>query len=45
MRVWFCALRASHFMPKKNKKAQAASKVPTIPTIIKRDGRIVPFDL
>jgi len=32
-------------MPKKKKAASAAVKSPTIPTIIKRDGRIVPFDL
>lgn len=32
-------------MPKKKKTASAAAKSPTIPTIIKRDGRIVPFDL
>ena len=32
-------------MPKKKKVASAALKSPTIPTIIKRDGRIVPFDL
>ena len=32
-------------MPKKKKTASgAAAKTPTIPTIIKRDGRIVPFD-
>lgn len=32
-------------MPKKKKASSAASKAPSIPTIIKRDGRIVPFDL
>lgn len=32
-------------MPKKKKAASAAVKSPTIPTIIKRDGRTVPFDL
>ena len=32
-------------MPKKKKTASAAVKTPTIPTIIKRDGRIVPFNL
>jgi ribonucleoside-diphosphate reductase alpha chain len=32
-------------MPKKKKVAQTASKLPSIPTIIKRDGRILPFDL
>ena len=33
-------------MPKKKKPASgAAVKAPTIPTIIKRDGRIVPFDI
>jgi anaerobic ribonucleoside-triphosphate reductase len=32
-------------MPKQKKNASSVSKVPTIPTIIKRDGRIVPFDL
>ncbi len=32
-------------MPKKKKAASAAVKSPTIPTIIKRDGRILPFDL
>lgn len=32
-------------MPKKKKTASAAVKAPSIPTIIKRDGRIVPFDL
>ena len=32
-------------MPKQKKNAPAASKAPTIPTIIKRDGRIVPFDI
>ncbi|MEA2715199.1 MAG: hypothetical protein QOG91_227 [Candidatus Parcubacteria bacterium] len=32
-------------MPKKKKTASAAAKAPSIPTIIKRDGRIVPFDL
>lgn len=32
-------------MPKKKKTATAAAKAVSIPTIIKRDGRIVPFDL
>jgi hypothetical protein len=33
-------------MPKKKKSAaKGAVKAPSIPTIIKRDGRIVPFDL
>jgi len=33
-------------MPKKKKSTAAgAAKAPSIPTIIKRDGRIVPFDL
>ena len=32
-------------MPKKKKTASAAAKAPSIPTIIKRDARIVPFDL
>ncbi|MFA6315054.1 MAG: ATP cone domain-containing protein [Candidatus Paceibacterota bacterium] len=32
-------------MPKKKKSATTAGKVVSIPTIIKRDGRIVPFDL
>jgi ribonucleoside-diphosphate reductase alpha chain len=32
-------------MPKKKKTAPGAAKAPSIPTIIKRDGRIVPFDL
>jgi ribonucleoside-diphosphate reductase alpha chain len=33
-------------MPKKKKTAASgAAKAPSIPTIIKRDGRIVPFDL
>lgn len=32
-------------MPKKKKSVSAAIKVPVIPTIIKRDGRIVPFDI
>jgi ribonucleoside-diphosphate reductase alpha chain len=32
-------------MPKKKKAALVAAKSPTIQTIIKRDGRIVPFDL
>lgn len=32
-------------MPKKKKTASAAVKAPTIPTIIKRDGRVVPFDV
>jgi len=33
-------------MPKKKKTATGkAAKAPSIPTIIKRDGRIVPFDL
>ena len=33
------------FMPKKKKSVGASVKVPIIPTIIKRDGRIVPFDM
>ncbi len=32
-------------MPKKKKSTSAGGKLPTIPTIIKRDGRVVPFDL
>jgi transcriptional regulator NrdR family protein len=32
-------------MPKKKKSAVKSAKAPSIPTIIKRDGRIVPFDL
>ncbi len=32
-------------MPNKKKAASVAVKSPTIPTITKRDGRIVPFDL
>ncbi|HTK33508.1 MAG TPA: ATP cone domain-containing protein [Candidatus Paceibacterota bacterium] len=32
-------------MSKKKKSVSAVSKAPTIPTIIKRDGRIVPFDV
>ena len=32
-------------MPKKKKIASAAVKAPIVPTIIKRDGRIVPFDV
>jgi ribonucleoside-diphosphate reductase alpha chain len=32
-------------MPKKKKSAQSSTKAPVIPTIIKRDGRIVPFDI
>ena len=33
------------FMPKKKKAASATVKAVTVTTIIKRDGRIVPFDL
>lgn len=32
-------------MPKKKKSVSATTKAPAIPTIIKRDGRIVPFDV
>jgi ribonucleoside-triphosphate reductase (thioredoxin) len=32
-------------MPKKKKSVSASVKAPVIPTIIKRDGRIVPFDI
>ncbi|MDE2041040.1 MAG: ribonucleoside-triphosphate reductase [Patescibacteria group bacterium] len=32
-------------MPKKKKAAPSAVKAPSVPTIIKRDGRIVPFDV
>ena len=32
-------------MPKKKKSASGSTKTPTIATIIKRDGRIVPFDV
>ncbi|MDD5165619.1 MAG: ATP cone domain-containing protein [Candidatus Pacebacteria bacterium] len=32
-------------MPKKKKSVSATVKAPAIPTIIKRDGRIVPFDV
>ena len=32
-------------MPKKKKTASAAAKSPTIPTITKRDGQVVPFDM
>ena len=32
-------------MPKKKKSAKGAVKAPSIPTIIKRDGRVLPFDL
>ena len=32
-------------MPKKKKVASNAAKAPSVPTIIKRDGRVVPFDV
>ncbi len=32
-------------MPKKKKSVSVSAKAPAIPTIIKRDGRIVPFDM
>ena len=32
-------------MPKKKKLVSASVKAPVVPTIIKRDGRIVPFDI